>query len=598
MEFYAKGQLSYLILTCLQDRDFYGLDIISEISARSNGKINLKKPSVYSNLNRMEKQGYISSYLQNSDFGPNRKYYSLTDKGRGFYQELKAYFDYNNIDVFRDFVDLNVKPENFLNDISNENKVFEDSHAENIEKLENVNEESDFNEENDFFDFSSLEESDSPPIMKESNQEIEIQKDIEQVELIEENQSLHTETIMSEEENKDDARFLVRENTEESEELSETSNDLIEQDVQDDEQTETQEDTNKDDAVFLSNAEDYNKRLFDISKDINKIKRKRSFAEDQIAITTTDALMVSNEKKKANIEEFKNSLLQSKEKYVYPPVNYETKSKTLNNAFNVYDKNREVLREIEEKSSDKKTEVKDDAILITGHLTPNDVGKAKKIEPPKIKIVSENTKDTRLPAPKRDSNVDPSHREILNRLYSKTKDNATAQVRDDAIYDYSDLKDYYDSQNISFSVYEKSMEKTKHNTNLIYMSVSIATLLMCLLSSTLLYVIFLKTGMLNSKTNFLFILLPSLLLIDVALKIYNYKVYSSWMPTQLSPFWKIMCFYLLSSCIIVGLNLIFGIATKDFSLFATTLILPLILAFIVIPVRYFLKRILLVKFWR
>ena len=48
MDIYAKGQLSFLILNCLLERDFYGLDIISEISQRSNGRINLKKPSVYS----------------------------------------------------------------------------------------------------------------------------------------------------------------------------------------------------------------------------------------------------------------------------------------------------------------------------------------------------------------------------------------------------------------------------------------------------------------------------------------------------------------------------------------------------------------------
>ena len=63
MELYAKGQLSYLILTCLLERDYYGLDIISSISEKSNGKINLKKPSVYSNLTRMEKQGFVSAYF-------------------------------------------------------------------------------------------------------------------------------------------------------------------------------------------------------------------------------------------------------------------------------------------------------------------------------------------------------------------------------------------------------------------------------------------------------------------------------------------------------------------------------------------------------
>ena len=36
MELYAKGQLSFLILNCLQERDFYGLDFISEIYKKSN----------------------------------------------------------------------------------------------------------------------------------------------------------------------------------------------------------------------------------------------------------------------------------------------------------------------------------------------------------------------------------------------------------------------------------------------------------------------------------------------------------------------------------------------------------------------------------
>ncbi len=627
MELYAKGQLSYLILTCLQDRDFYGLDIISEISARSNGKINLKKPSVYSNLTRMEKQAYISSYLQNSDFGPNRKYYSLTDKGRGFYQELKAYFDYNNIDVFRDFVDIEIKSENFLNTSNTEDKQEIVNEVSPIENTQNSNEDINVenNDENDFFDFSSLEDEDNAvdtTLSDEENNTESVETNHDNLESSINRETLYNENIENNnleaindnnnseiEEQKDDARFLIREEVfEEDNESNQIKEQIENQSIERMEDNQINNFTNenktdeiveekKDDAVFISNADDYNKRLFDISKDINKIKRKRSFAEDQIAITTTDALMISNEKKKANIEEFKNSLLQNKAKYTYPAVNYETKSKSLNQAFNSYEKHKELSKE-NDKTLDKQKEVKDDAVLITGHLTPNDVGKAKKIEPPKIKIVSENTKDTRLPAPKRDSNVDPSHREILNKLYSKTKDNSSTEVREDAIYDYNDLKDYYNSQNIAFSAYEKNLEKTQHNTNLIYLSVSIATLLMCLLSSTLLYVIFLKTGMLNSNTNFMFILLPTLLIIDVAIKIYNYKMYTSWMPTQLSPLWKILCYYLLVSCIIVGLNLICGIATKSFNLFATTLILPLILALIIIPVRYFLKRILLVKYWR
>lgn len=664
MELYAKGQLSYLILTCLQDRDFYGLDIISEISSRSNGKINLKKPSVYSNLTRMEKQGYVSSYLQSSDFGPNRKYYSLTDKGRGFYQELKAYFDYNNIDVFRDFNDIDVVSDNFLNsydkevtavitevqgqslnsvNLHNESQTLESSvnETDNINEIENE-------EQDDFFDFSSLEEeqksdeiytqvsnnavktvneiasenelqanneefntySDAQELHDETNDNSDFNKETETL-VLTQSEDLNSEHILQEaspaqfkdnnenEQRADDARFLIREEIEEKSEnidegiiaanksfsMSEAEIDIKEENLQ------SEISVKQDDAVFLpnENVDEYNKRLFDISKDINKIKRKRSFAEDQISIAATDPLPIANEKKKANIEEFKNSLLENKNRYTYNNINFETRS-NLNS----------LVTKSEEKKplKEEKKEVKDDAVLVTGHLTPDDVGQAKKIAPPRIKIVSENTKDTRLPAPKRDTNVDPSHREILNRLYSKTKDSASVEARPDAIYDYNDLKDFYESQSISFNVYHKSAESKKHNTNLIYLAISISTLLISLLCSTLLYVIFLKTGMLNANTNFMFILLPALLIFDVALKAYNYKTYTSWLPSKLSPQWKIWCFYFLVSCIVVGLNLICGIATKEFSLFATTLILPLILAFVLIPFRYYFKRIVLVKYWK
>lgn len=632
MELYAKGQLSFLILTCLLDRDFYGLDIISEISSRSNGKINLKKPSVYSNLTRMEKQGYVSSYLRSSDFGPNRKYYSLTEKGRGFYQELKAYFDYNNIDVFRDFVDVDVQTDNFLNkdytvtvseNVSEPVKVaytteyihnhpiseeVKSKQEENIDKSINDEEKE---EQDDFFDFSSLEDTaNSDNAANESTTNQDTTSDEEVVGFIQEN-NINDDNIISKieestgqtiniteeelesyqkevdendnnqesiiEAKSDDARFLTREKEEESKELNE----------QIDENIIEKQPIQQDDAKFLpnENIDEYNKRLFDISKDINKIKRRSSFAEDQIAITATDPLYLANEKKKANMEEFKNSLLENKNKYAYRPLTQ-------------YSSPIQQPKLVESKPSVEEEVKKDDAKLIVGRITPDDVEKARKIEPPKIKIVSENTKDTRLPAPKRDTNVDPSHREILNKLYSKTKDNASVEVRNDAIYDYNDLKDFYESQSISFDIYHKAKEKKTHNTNLLYLIISLSVLITSLLSSVLLYVILLKTGLTNKNTNFLYILLPSLLIIDVAYKIYNYKIYTSGMPAQLNPQWKMLCYYLLVSCIIVGFNLIFGLATKEFSLLATTLLLPLILALIIIPGRYYLKRFVLIKYWK
>lgn len=529
MELYAKGQLSYLILTCLQERDFYGLDIISEISNRSNGRINLKKPSVYSNLTRMEKQGYISAYLQSSDFGPNRKYYSLTEKGRGFYQELKTYFDKNNIDVFRDFQD------------GDANEAIQPIKKEPIqEKVEN-------NEDNDFFDFSSL----SSPIEDKKEEVYTIETKQAEPEIKEDN--TEEKVLQKEEEKQDDAVFLTNENVEE-----------------------------------------YNRRLYDISKDINKIKRKRSFADDQIAMTATAPLVEANERVKSNIEDFKSSILANREKYnSTSSFDYFKQKETNENKPSILPTPsvKAVVQPVKE-------EVKDDAKFITGRIDASQIEHAKKIEPPRLKIVSENTKDVRLPAPKRDKSIDPSHREILNELYSRTKDAGSVEVRQDAIYDYNDLSDYYKSQNISFNVYTKSLSKINHNTNKLYFINSVLAFLMAALLSTSLYLVFKEVYIINVKTNFLYILLPALVLIDVLYKFYNYKNYNGWKPTQIKPQWQIWLFYILTSLLVIGLNFAFGMATKPFELFATTLVLPLSLLLVMLPIRYYLKRLILVKFWR
>ena len=144
MELYAKGQLSFLILNCLLERDFYGLDIITEIKARTSGNVDLKKPSVYSNLTRMEKQGQVSSYMRASELGPNRRYYSITEKGRETYEELKDEFERNHIDVFKDFRGDNepielVKPERIVPQVAhsfeNQQSDVNDDEIEQEDKL-------------------------------------------------------------------------------------------------------------------------------------------------------------------------------------------------------------------------------------------------------------------------------------------------------------------------------------------------------------------------------------------------------------------------------------------------------------------------------
>ena len=621
MELYAKGQLSFLILNCLLERDFYGLDIISEISDRSNGNIQLKKPSVYSNLTRMEKQKYVSSYLKSSDLGPNRKYYSITEKGRGFYNELKAYFERNNIDVFRDFNEY----EN--SSVNNNEKDEQDSpslYNSNIENfLNNKNNESydssdsdDNHEDEDFFDFSSLDKNSnsdeknndkSAAIVNTKNDasDLSVQsdnKDNIQHKLFDEKRD---QELDEQEMKKNDQVFESKGNNIERVKENNTSSFLKElQKINNDENRdelikEQRQEEKKDDAVFLSNsdANEYNKRLYDISKEINRYKRKRSFAEDQISMTVNSPLSESTERTKASIEDFKNSMLENKGKYVndrLSPDEFYNK-----NSLNYKQKIASLNDKLESKSeNNEKSNIKDDAVFITQRINSDNIERAKKIEPPRLKIITDSSRDNRLPAPKRDTSIDPSHKEILSRLYSRTKDSKTEEVREDSLYDYNDLKDFYKNQNISFNVYKKPAEKTEHNTNKLYLIISSVVFILASLFSTILYLIFLKSELLNNNTNFLFILLPGLLIIDVIVKFYNYKKYRGWLPSQMMPQWKIWIYALLFAGCIIGLNFICGLNTTNFNLFATTLILPLVILFAMLPVRYYLKRIILVKYWK
>ena len=77
-----RGQLNNVILTTMLDGDKYGYEIIEEISKWSNGKIELKQPSLYSALKRLESSEMLSSYWTESELGGNRHYYRLTDLGK------------------------------------------------------------------------------------------------------------------------------------------------------------------------------------------------------------------------------------------------------------------------------------------------------------------------------------------------------------------------------------------------------------------------------------------------------------------------------------------------------------------------------------
>lgn len=79
------------ILLELNESDNYGFELTKNIESKSNGKIVIKQPTLYTILKKLEKSKFISSYWQDSEIGGKRHYYKLTENGKLQVSTLPSY---------------------------------------------------------------------------------------------------------------------------------------------------------------------------------------------------------------------------------------------------------------------------------------------------------------------------------------------------------------------------------------------------------------------------------------------------------------------------------------------------------------------------
>ena len=84
------GSTTMLILKLLEDKDMYGYQMIEELSKKSNDTFNLKAGTLYPILHSLENEGMVSSYDDSADSARIRKYYHLTNKGKGLLIDKQA----------------------------------------------------------------------------------------------------------------------------------------------------------------------------------------------------------------------------------------------------------------------------------------------------------------------------------------------------------------------------------------------------------------------------------------------------------------------------------------------------------------------------
>lgn len=90
---FKKGVLELLVFSLLKDRDHYGYEMVEKIS----NHINISEGTIYPLLRRLSKEGYVSTYLEESQSGPPRKYYKLTASGYSQYEDqIDQWYEFVN----------------------------------------------------------------------------------------------------------------------------------------------------------------------------------------------------------------------------------------------------------------------------------------------------------------------------------------------------------------------------------------------------------------------------------------------------------------------------------------------------------------------
>lgn len=80
-----KGALELCVLAMLSRRESYAYEISNTLS----DVVGLGESTIYPLMRRMQKGGLVESRLVESNSGPSRKYYRLTDIGRRVFENQK-----------------------------------------------------------------------------------------------------------------------------------------------------------------------------------------------------------------------------------------------------------------------------------------------------------------------------------------------------------------------------------------------------------------------------------------------------------------------------------------------------------------------------
>ncbi|HEY33622.1 MAG TPA: PadR family transcriptional regulator [Dehalococcoidia bacterium] len=85
-----KGNIDTLLLSLINQQPMYGYQVMQELEGRSQGYFKFKEGTLYPALHRLEKAGLLQGSWQTLANSRQRRYYSITEKGRRILVEQTA----------------------------------------------------------------------------------------------------------------------------------------------------------------------------------------------------------------------------------------------------------------------------------------------------------------------------------------------------------------------------------------------------------------------------------------------------------------------------------------------------------------------------
>ncbi len=76
-----RGAGPVAVLKLLENGEMYGYELVSALSRRSEGVLDMGQSTLYPMLYNLEAKGFVKSRWDNSNSGRKRKYYELTKQG-------------------------------------------------------------------------------------------------------------------------------------------------------------------------------------------------------------------------------------------------------------------------------------------------------------------------------------------------------------------------------------------------------------------------------------------------------------------------------------------------------------------------------------